>query len=251
MTEPTAPVISSLLERCQSLHAQGRVPVAVFDLDHTLFDNGPRTWQILLEFAESSGRHALRDALDRLPRLGLPYLMRDILARCGLHDDDLHDAAVDFWRARFFTDEYQRYDVPLTGAVDFVVALYQAGTHIVYLSGRDSPGMLVGCAASLRQHRFPVGLVRTSIVLKHDFETPDLAFKTEAVQYIQTLGDVIASFDNEPANCNLFHESWPNATNVFVRTAHAPNPPPLLAGLTLVDDFLFAEAGTPALATAP
>lgn len=234
-------LLDDLLARCHEVRAQAGAPVVVFDLDHTLFDNGPRTWQILLEFAEVRGHSALRAALDGLPHTGLPYLLSETLARCGIEDPALHDDAFAFWRERFFTDEYQRFDLPLAGAVDFVARLYDQGATVVYLSGRDAPGMLVGCAASLRHHGFPIGLARTTLVLKHDFETPDLDFKREAVSFIGGLGVVVGTFDNEPGNCNLFHEVWPGARNVYVSTAHAPNPPRLIDGIATIADFSAAK----------
>lgn len=217
----------------------GRSPVVVFDLDGTLFDNGPRTWQILVELAETEGHAALRRALDQMPRRDLPYLLRDTLRKAGLHEDPaLLERAGAFWKARFFTDEYQRFDEPLAGALKYAGALYEAGATIAYLSGRDAPNMLVGCAAALRRHGFPVGLPRTAIVLKHKFEDLDLDFKREALGFVDELGVVVGTFDNEPANCNLFAERWPQALHFFVETAHAPNPPPLHALVGRVPDLV-------------
>ena len=113
-------LLDELIVHCREARAAASAPVVVFDLDHTLFDNGPRTWQILLEFAEARGHKALRAALDGLSHTGLPYLLSETLARCGIEDDALHAEAFAFWRERFFTDEYQRFDLPLAGAVDFV-----------------------------------------------------------------------------------------------------------------------------------
>lgn len=226
-----------VIERCRTEHVRGVAPVIVFDLDHTLFDNGPRTWQILTEYADAEGHDELRRRLDSLDRTGLPYLLSETLERVGVDDPAIHNEAFGFWRARFFTDEYQRYDLPLRGAVEFANKAFEAGATLVYLSGRDAPGMLVGCAASLRQHRFPVGVARTAIVLKPDFDTTDLDFKTEAVEYIDGLGTVVGSFDNEPGNCNLFATRWPSALSVFVQTQHAPNPPALVDGVVSIEDF--------------
>jgi hypothetical protein len=217
----------------------GRPPVVVFDLDGTLFDNGPRTWQILVELAESEGHSSLRKALDAMPRRDLPYLLKDTLRKAGLHDDGaLLERAAAFWKARFFTDEYQRFDEPLSGALKYAGALYEAGATIAYLSGRDAPNMLVGCSAALRHHGFPVGLPRTAVVLKHRFEDLDLDFKREALGFIDDLGVVVGTFDNEPANCNLFAERWPKALHFFVETAHAPNPPPLHTLVGRVPDLV-------------
>jgi hypothetical protein len=214
-----------------------RPPVVVFDLDGTLFDNGPRTWQILLDFAEQERLPALRRALDKAPRTGLPYLLKDTLAKVGVDNPAIVDRAVQFWRKRFFTDDDQRHDIPLPGAVAYVAACYEAGATIVYLSGRDAPNMLVGVCASLRAHGFPVGIARTSVVLKHDFHDDDLEFKRSALDFIDTHGEVVASFDNEPANCNAFVDRWPEGVHVFVDTQHAPDPPPLHESIVVVEDL--------------
>jgi hypothetical protein len=97
--------------------------------------------------------------------------------------------------------------------------------------------MLVGVCESLRSHGFPVGLAGTTVVLKPDFHDPDLEFKKSAMRFIDTLGVVVATYDNEPANCNAFRERWPDALHVFVDTQHAPNPPPLHADVVVVDDL--------------
>lgn len=229
--------LTDVIARCRAEREQGRTPVVVFDLDHTLFDNGPRTWQILTEYADETRNDDLRRRLDGLDRTGLPYLLSETLERVGVHDEAVHKEALDFWLKRFFTDDYQRYDIPLRGAVEFANESFEAGATLVYLSGRDAPGMLVGCAASLRQHNFPVGVAHTTIVLKPDFETSDLDFKTDAVEWIHGLGTVVASFDNEPGNCNLFRRRWPDALTAFVKTQHAPNPPALDDGVVTIEDF--------------
>lgn len=209
----------------------------VFDLDGTLFDNGPRTWQILVDFAEAEGHEPLRRALDGMPRRNLPYLLRETLFRLGFHDSALVERAGAFWRQRFFTDDFQRFDEPIPGAVRYAKELFAAGATLVYLSGRDAPNMLVGCAAALRQHGFPVGIPRTAIVLKHAFEDSDLEFKRDALEFMEHLGTVAGTFDNEPANCNLFAARWPDAVHFFIETAHAPDPPPLHPAVGRLADF--------------
>ena len=216
-----------LLKRVHQSIKDGNNPVVVFDLDGTLFDNGPRTWHILAEFAETHGHVELRKQLDGFTPTGLAYLMTDTFDALGINDQGIIRAAQDFWRQRFFTDDYQVFDIPGTGAVPFARAMYEAGASVIYLTGRDVPGMASGCLSSLRRHGFPVGLIRTGMVLKPDFETADIDFKTEAVDYIDSLGEVVGSFDNEPANCNLFLQKWPNALTGLIETQHAPGAPAL------------------------
>ena len=218
-------------------HTNTRPAVAVFDLDGTLFDNGPRTWQILVDFAEHEGNSELRKRLDASPRTRLPYLLQETLASLNVTDPALIERAQKFWMQRFFTDNHQAHDLPIAGALSLVRALYDAGATIVYLSGRDVPNMLIGVCESLRSHGFPVGLARTSVVLKPSFHDEDLAFKKSALSFIDSMGEVVASYDNEPANCNAFCERWPNALHIFVDTQHAPNPPPLHKDVIVVDDL--------------
>jgi hypothetical protein len=162
-----------------------------------------------------------------------------ILAKARIDVDDATQKAIlAFWKKRFFSQEYQRFDVPLPGAVAFVRRLYDEGATVCYLTGRDYPGMGVGCLSSLHSFGFPASLMRTAMVLKPDFETPDLDFKRDALGFIDQLGTVVASFDNEPGNCNLFAERWPQALVGLADTSHAPGAPPLDAGVIRFDDFL-------------
>jgi hypothetical protein len=232
--------LGDVVERVKArVNAGGRRPVVVFDLDGTLFDNGPRTWQILVNFAESEGHAPLRRALDAMPRRSLPYLLRDTMTLAGHGDDaELVSRAAKYWAERFFTDEYQRFDEPVPGAQKLVSSLFDAGATLVYLSGRDAPNMLVGCTQSLRAHGFPVGLSRTALVLKHAFEHADIEFKRDALHFMDELGDVAGTFDNEPANCNLFASKWPSALHFFVATSHAPDPPSLHPNVASVPDLV-------------
>ncbi|MCP4502952.1 MAG: haloacid dehalogenase-like hydrolase [Deltaproteobacteria bacterium] len=230
-------LLDSVLSPTLAALEKGERPVVVFDLDATLFDNGPRTWQILLELSEHQDLPELRKAVDKMPRTCLPYLLKDTLSNIGFGDEDFGKIAFKFWFERFFTDDYQRYDEPLPGAVHFAKELYEKGAHLVYLTGRDSPGMLAGCASSLRQQGFPVGQVRTNMILKPDFETADLDFKADAVHFISGLGKMVAAFDNEPGNCNLFKKSWPSAVVGFIQTQSAPGAPKLDENIVLFNDF--------------
>jgi hypothetical protein len=167
----------------------------------------------------------------------LPYLLKETLESLGITDGNIVTRAQQFWMDRFFTDDQQSHDIPISGALALVRALYEKGAIIVYLSGRDVPNMLVGVCLSLRAHGFPVGLSRTVTVLKPSFHDDDLTFKKSALAFIDGLGEVVATYDNEPANCNAFCERWPHALHVYVDSQHAPNPPPLHGDVAIVDDL--------------
>lgn len=230
-------LLNEILLRTREVKQSGGHPLVVLDLDGTLFDNGPRTWQLVAEALEEGGYEAERQRLNELSNRFLPYLVADFLAQAQISNEDTVEYVKKFWFERFFTDRYQEYDVPLEGSVSFVKELYAAGATMVYLTGRDVPGMLTGCAQSLRANGYPVGLMRTMMILKPDFETKDLVFKKEAAEFISQSGTVVAAFDNEPGNCNLFLDAWPKAFSVFIDSTCAPNPPPLAQGVHTIERF--------------
>ena len=230
-------ILDEILARIRSTKVARHTPVVVFDLDHTLFDNGPRTIILLREFALSVGETQLHQRLAAVPELGVPYQVSEVLAGVGEHRPEIVQAAHAYWLARFFTDDIQRVDVPVAGAREYANETFEAGATVVYLSGRDVPNMLVGCTESLRTHGFPVGLAHTVIVLKPNFEMRDLDFKRDVIDFLDTLGSVVATFDNEPANCNLFRRMFPNGVSVFLDTAMAPEAPPLDDGIPHIKDF--------------
>jgi hypothetical protein len=81
-----------------------------------------------------------------------------------------------------------------------------------------------------------------SIGLRHrssegDANLPDEAFKRQVGPELARVGNVIAIFDNEPGNCNVLQESFPNAYSILVDTQHLPGAPPLLPTVKVVRDF--------------
>ena len=50
-------------------------------------------------------------------------------------------------------------------------------------------------------------------------------------------GEVVAGFDNEPANCNLFKRSFPRADVYLLDTGNLPDAPPLAEEIRVLADF--------------
>jgi hypothetical protein len=166
------------------------------------------------------------------------YLLGDSLKRLGVEHPELVARAETFWRERFFTDAYLKHDVAVPGAVELARACYEAGATLVYFTGRDLPQMSLGSFQSLRDLGFPIGVVGTELVCKPDAKIPDELFKREEAPKLRRIGHVVATFDNEPGNCNAFVEIAPDAENVFVDTQHLPGAPPLHERVHVVADFV-------------
>ena len=105
------------------------------------------------------------------------------------------------------------------------------------MTGRDVPGMLLGTVASLRDCGFPIGVAGIELVLKPDANLPDESFKRGALPTLERLGDMVAFFDNEPANCNLAKAMYPDALVVALETQKVPYAPALAHDVAVVADF--------------
>ena len=68
-------------------------------------------------------------------------------------------------------------------------------------------------------------------------KSPDEDYKRDVAPLVARLGEPIASFDNEPANCNAFLRAYPGMSSVLVATQHAPNPPALDRDIVVIRDF--------------
>lgn len=232
-------VCDELIKQAQAVRAAGKQPLVVFDLDGTLYDNRPRTLRIMMEFAFASAveRPHLLEGVRKLALNDVEYLAGDTLAKVGLTDGEDVKALMAYWMTCFFTDSYVAMDLPVPHGATFVNRLHEAGVIPVYLTGRDAPNMLIGTLQALQRDGFQAGTVDTRIILKECFERPDVEYKTEVITKLRRSGEVIAAFDNEPGLCNLFKESFPDATVGFIDTSFAPGAPPLREDILQSPDF--------------
>lgn len=207
-------------------------PVLLLDLDSTLYEVGPRSYEILKEWmATPSSREfsKVRDQLAQLKHSHVGYSLKDTFANIGLNikDSSVVDAlkhAKAFWSERFFTSDYLRHDVAYEGAAKFAQNAYEAGADLIYLTGRDEPGMGKGTRARLIQDGFPFDRPRTHLLLKKASHLDDLDHKQKAADYIQRTGSLVASFENEPPNLVALAEIFPAAMHVFVDTIYSDRP---------------------------
>jgi hypothetical protein len=227
-------ILSLLLDRI----ASETKPVMVFDLDSTLFSTQERNHAILREFSRFEGSRELDAVIAPMTATDFGWNVMDDLRKRGYANEETLGRLRSFWRDRFFRDDYLVHDQPLDGASDFVRAAHAAGAFIYYLTGRDWPNMGKGTRASLVAHGFPVDGERIHLHLKPRFEDDDLEFKRAAIVDIHAHGNVIAAFENEPANANLFATSFPGAEILFLETVHSPNPPPLEERIVRIKNFV-------------
>ncbi len=223
-------VLNEVHERIRTERTKSSVPpVLLLDLDSTLYEVGSRSYQILREWlasSESAEFPKVRARIERMTRAELGYSLLDTFNHLGLSvmDSEVEaalKASMKFWGRRFFTDDYLAYDEVYPGAPAFVQKAYDLGAEIIYLTGRDEPGMGRGTRSRLLKDQFPFDVDRTQLILKKSFELDDLDHKAKASDYVKTRGNLVASFENEPPNLISFSEIFPEAMHVFVDTVYS------------------------------
>jgi hypothetical protein len=205
-------------------------PVVIFDLDGTLFDVTYRTMRIFEEFNEQQKiKKQFKPLAEKASTViydHYKYSLAETLTSFGFDRSDKETSdylkeAERFWFDRFFTDEYVVFDRPYARAKECVDFFKNNHCHIVYLSGRDVPNMIKGTMKSLEDGGFPVHSHEVSIHLKPTYGEDDLIFKKTALQQIDQVGNVVATFDNEPANVRMFAEHYESAEHIHFHTHFA------------------------------
>lgn len=221
-------------------------PTVLLDLDSTLYEVGPRTYQILKEWVasvESSAFAKVREVVAQLKHEHVGYSMIDTFGALGLsHTDatiaDAVKSAYQFWGKRFFTNEYLAHDQVYEGAAEFARKLHDAGAELIYLTGRDEPGMGKGTRDRLRQDGFPWEKERTHLLLKKNFHLDDLEHKAGAAEYVKQTGHLVASFENEPPNLVALSDIFPQSMHVFMDTVYSEKPAMPKKGLYRITAFV-------------
>lgn len=233
-------VLSNVLENVKTAYTKQDRPIVIFDLDGALFDSRPRVQQILKEYAteELKGvRPEMAQKLTALTTSQIQYVLADTLRKAGIGEDAVVNNATVFWSPRFFSDDYLRYDVPVSGAVSFVRTAYSAGARIVYVANRDAPRHLLGTVRALRDHGYPIGIQGTELILKPAIQLQDALFTQQTLNYLRHFGRVIAAFDTDPGRANVYRRAFADASVILLTSQHAADAPPLLAKVDVISAF--------------
>lgn len=235
------PLLDKVIAQVEAVQATGaKLPIVVFDLDATLYDNRMRTFRILRLWARrpEQAQSAVAKQVLSLKLDQMEYLYTDSLAKVGVTDAASLESIGNFWKARFFSD-WAVHDEPMPGGLAYVHTLREKGAFIVYLTGRSTERMLQATADSLHTTGYPIGLDRTQLIMKPNKDTDDTEFKQTVMKNLAKMGEVVALFDNEPGNVNVFKTAFPDAQVVFLRTAFNPKNAEIVIapGIPTIIDF--------------
>lgn len=209
----------------------------LFDLDSTLFDNSPRVYKIIQEFIKEH-KDQYPDDIEKMlkiQRKDIIWGIRENVKKFDIHNDELITKLIQYWFNRFFSNDYI-IDKPLRGSSKFIKELQDTGIKIVYLTGRFE-SMREGTEKNILEHNFPLDKDGSNLVLKPDPKMEDHTFKHQAMEEMRKFGNMIAGFDNEPINTNIFKEHFKESNIFFLETNHSPNPPNLLDDIYTLFNF--------------
>jgi hypothetical protein len=220
-------------------------PIVLLDLDSTLYQVEPRSYQILKHWARSSESRAypeVQGAFRHFQESHVGYSVQDTFQQLGIelsHPEgaDSYRSSKQFWSDRFFHNEWLKWDRPYPGAVHYVQVLHELGAQLVYLTGRDEERMREGTIANLTRDGFPWGHPSVQLWMKPSRLISDLVFKKTAAERLRSLGVLIASFENEPHNVAGLQSLYPDAMHVWMDTLCSDHPAPICQGLYRIQSF--------------
>jgi hypothetical protein len=211
--------------------------IAVFDLDSTLLDNGPRQSAILREYGKEKSVPELSKSKAEHWQ---SWDIGEAMANCGLSDEGIEkhrDAFKEYWRERFFTSEYCRIDEMIPGASGFVQAVKKSGGMVYYVTGRHED-MRAGTVDCLQRLGFPIPNDReVKLLMKPTLAEDDDDYKQETYDRLAKEGTIVAAFDNEPTHINGYRLAFPNAYSVHLATDHSGRAVKVLDGVLSIVDF--------------
>ncbi len=202
--------------------------LAIFDLDSTLFDVTPRTFQIIKDFAKNfENKDTYPEDFRKISDLeGLPVIfhIKDTLDAIGIESVQLKTELILFWKQHFFSNDYLDYDTLTSGAYEFISSLLNHNIEVMYLTGRDEIRMKEGTEARLKKERFLLNPLE-KLVMKPNKEINDSEFKRDIVTSTDPDYDTIWFFENEPENIHLVKADAPHVQMVFFDSVHSGRKP--------------------------
>lgn len=196
----------------------------LFDLDGTLFDVSPRHRAILREWVETHGSDfKVGELISEQIEKPLPYSIKEAFKIWGLdhtgEHQDYYKSLNKFWTDHFFSGRFMEHDKVEDGAFEFLKKLEGEGLEIFYVSGRFNHCMREGSLKKIVESNFPF-YSDDQLILKIDLSVQDVEFKTNIAK---KLGNIRATFDNEPVNIVSMVNTIPDGIHVFFESVCSSN----------------------------
>lgn len=218
--------LHTLLNASKKISTPGSQKACVFDMDSTLFCVSSRTEKILREFAFVEGNFSedlkkIQPLLQSVTLTPEDWGMRSGLERLNirLSEPDV-EVLKQFWRERFFSNDYLKYDLLYDQSNEFVQLCHQVGFKIFYLTGRSDRKMRPGTLAQLRKYQFPLES-ENDLIMRSDEFHKDEDFKVQKLNELKPNFEKIYFFENEPVIINRVLKSSLDAIVIYMNSTHS------------------------------
>ncbi|MCM8787645.1 MAG: hypothetical protein NC935_06280 [Candidatus Omnitrophica bacterium] len=209
----------------------------ILDLDGILFDTSYRMCasvnSIFSALFEVSDSRILLQKVDLKEIRERPYEINKIIeekldaTNLTLSDKEKADLVNETLKKIlnvFLSNTYLILDEPYPTAVFFTNAIVKK-YFILYLTGRhheEGDSMKAGTLYSLRVHHFAFGEKSQQLIMKPGKTLEDIAFKLDTIKRLNKEFNIVAFFDDVPANLAAIHKQFPEiplftVTNTFPR----------------------------------
>jgi hypothetical protein len=197
----------------------------VLDIDSTLVTTFQRNQAILDQFIKDycqthpSECEKLAQASCQLGDYGINTALNRIgfKSEKAEFDDFLHN----YWRERFFTNDYLHSDQPTEGAIAWTNSLLEKEIGFVFLTARHFENMWPGTLSSLKALNFPIH--EQNLILKEDLSVDDEIYKTHTLQRLkdENKDKTIWFIDNEPVVLHQIKKDHPEVKLVWFDSCHS------------------------------
>jgi hypothetical protein len=225
-------ICESILSELKAKKDSGLKVVLILDLDSCLVSVSPRTFQIFKEFASSSELEEYSQDIDEFKTVVQSwenfeevYYPREFLKHnTGFEmNEDLYEVFLKYWRERFFSNEYLKYDFPYPGALEFSKAALNSYIPIVYLTGRPQEFMKPGTYEQLKILGFPdpESTENVGLIMKSGIQTNDIEFKFDSLKKLNDSVDYGIFIDNENPNLKFCLEKESKIKGYIFDSVHS------------------------------
>jgi hypothetical protein len=217
--ENTLKMIKNMLKSDILADIQSKTPVAVFDLDGTLFNNFPRQIAIFNQVLkqEYPELQIYPDNAFDMDEQDQPYSLLALVQPKIESSDRMKEIKHNFLKF-FLSNEFLAYDSPYPGSRNLIEFLLDMGFKIVYLTGRPFESMYGGTVASIKSAGLPTPNDpkyenRIQLFMKPDIRMEDFAYKEKVFENFKERADekIVFFFDNEATACNLAQKAFPES----------------------------------------
>ncbi len=222
---PILNLIQDLLNHESTMHLK---TACFFDLDSTLFDLNQRQLNIFKDFASQENfksKYPLEcNAFLNMQEQHLSYYPEDCLIKFGLEtiskhfSEDFHE----YWKVRFFSDQYMHWDRLETGAEQIIKKLRDWNIQLFFLTGRDEARMGKATRDQLQKHlKLSNEQIQQEVIVKPHLSLLDDQFKLDIVKSKIKDFPNIVFIDNEELNLQVIHQELPNVKLVLFDSVHS------------------------------